>query len=103
MRPLVPKGILSVRQTGIYLPIRNHLSCIWFGVFSIIYKYFYIRIFINLSMDTYHIFFICNIQKRIATASRNSARYQFLFSCTEQMYSNVKIVSVLDCQHACVR
>ena len=91
------------RQTGIYLAIRNHLSCIWFSVFSIIYKCFYIRIFINLSMNTYRVFFICNILKRIATASRNTVRYKFLFSFTEQMYSNVKIVSVLDCQHACIR
>ena len=54
-------------------------------------------------MNTYRVFFICNILKRIATASRNTVRYKFLFSFTEQMYSNVKIVSVLNCQHACIR
>ena len=33
--------------------------------------------------------------------SRNTARYKFLFSFAEQMHNNVKIVSVLNRQHAC--
>ena len=68
---------------------------------SVIYKYFYIRIFTNISMNTYRVFFICNVQKRIAATRRNTARYEFLFSFAEQMHNNVKIVSVLNRQHAC--
>ena len=40
-----------------HLTIRKHLFCVWFCVFSIIYKHFHICIFINVSMDAGHIFF----------------------------------------------
>ena len=62
-----------------------------------------IRLPYTAALASQRAFFICNILKRIATASRNTVRYKFLFSFTEQMYSNVKIVSILDCQHACIR
>ena len=35
------------------------------------------------SMDAYRVFFICNVQKRIAATRRNTARYEFLFSFAE--------------------
>ena len=48
-------------------PASTDLSiCIWLCVFSIVYNYFNVGGRINIRMNTYGIFFVRNIRKRVA-------------------------------------
>ena len=82
-------------------PASTDLSiCIWLCVFSIVYNYFNVGGCINIRMNTYGIFFVRNIRKRVAASRRNIARYDFLFAFAEQMHHNFKIIPILNRQCA---
>ena len=68
-------------------PASTDLSiCIWLCVFSIVYNYFNVGGRINIRMNTYGIFFVRNIRKRVAASRRNIAGYDFLLAFAEQMF-----------------
>ena len=82
-------------------PASTDLSiCIWLCVFSVVYNYFNVGGCINIRMNTYGIFFVRNIRKRVAASRRNIARYDFLFAFAEQMHHNFKIIPILNRQCA---
>lgn len=51
-------------------------------------------------MNTYGIFFVRNIRKRVAASRRNIAGYDFLLAFAEQMHYNFKIIPILNRQCA---
>ncbi len=75
--------------------------CKWLCVFSVVYNYFNVGGRINICMNTYGVFFVRNIRKRVAASRRNIARYNFLFAFAEQMHYNFKIIPILNRQCAC--
>ena len=82
-------------------PASTDLSiCIWLCVFSIVYNYFNVGGCINIRMNTYGIFFVRNIRKRVAASRRNIAGYDLLLAFAEQMHYNFKIIPILNRQCA---
>ena len=74
--------------------------CIWLCVFPIVYNYFNVGGCINIRMNTYGVFFVRNIRKRVEASCGNIAGYDFLLAFAEQMHYNFKIIPILNRQYA---